>query len=254
MSEVINKKVLIFDLDGTLAESKQQLSEEMSDLLEELITRGYILAVISGGSYEQFNNQFISSLGFLPAHYESLFILPTSGASLYKYNLNKWIKIYSHDLNGDEKNKIIKILEKAVKDSGYWIESSAGTLIEDRDTQISYSGLGQQASIKDKKEWDPDQNKRKQIIEKIKEELSGFDIKMGGMTTIDITKKGINKALGIKELSKLLNISVNDMVFIGDALYPGGNDESARDSGIDCVFVEGVEDTKRYIKELLNKN
>ncbi len=246
-----SKKIFVFDLDDTLADSKQPLSEEMSDLLEELISKGYLIAVTSGGSFEQFNLQFIASLGFLPSHYESLFLLPTSGASLYKYNIGKWIKVYSYDLNGEEKNRIISTLEKAVKDAGFWIEDGAGALIEDRGTQISYSGLGQNALLKDKRVWDPNQEKRKIIIESLKNELSDFDIKMGGMTTIDITKKGINKALGINELSKLLSIPISDMVFIGDALYPGGNDASAKASGIECIAVTGVEDTKNLIKGFL---
>jgi phosphomannomutase len=254
MSELLSKKVFIFDLDDTLALSKQPLASEMSDLLEELISKGYLIAVTSGGSYEQFKHQFLGSLGFMPSHFENLFIMPTSGASLYKYNLGKWLKIYSHDLETEEKMRIIQALERAVREKGYWIENSAGPLIEDRGTQISYSGLGQNATIKDKKIWDQNQEKRKEIIASLKEELHEFDIKMGGMTTIDITKRGINKALGIKELSKLLNIPISDMVFIGDALYPGGNDETARESGIDCVAVTGVEDTKKLIKEVLQQS
>ena len=34
------KKLIIFDLDGTLAKSKSPIDKEMSDLLKELVTEG----------------------------------------------------------------------------------------------------------------------------------------------------------------------------------------------------------------------
>ena len=248
-----DKKVLIFDLDDTLALSKQPVDEEMSDLLEDLIARGYIIAVTSGGSFEQFRNQFLSSLGFLPAHYESLYIMPTSGAAMYRYHLGKWINVYSHSLDEEEKSHIKSVLAKAVKDAGYWVENPTGELIEDRKTQISYSGLGQRASLDAKKEWDSNQEKRRKITSLIGDELSLYDIKMGGMTTIDVTKKGVNKALGIRELSKLLNIPIEGMLFVGDALYSGGNDEVVKETGIEAIAVSGVNETKKYLRELLGK-
>jgi hydroxymethylpyrimidine pyrophosphatase-like HAD family hydrolase len=47
------KKLIVFDLDGTLAESKSSLDTEMSTLLHNLI-RIVKVAVISGGDWPQF--------------------------------------------------------------------------------------------------------------------------------------------------------------------------------------------------------
>jgi phosphomannomutase len=245
------KKVFIFDLDDTLAKSKQPVDKEMSDLLERLITNGKIVAVTSGGSFEQFDKQFLTSLHFLPAHFENLYLMPTSGATLYRNTLGKWNPIYSYEIPTTEKNIIINLIEQKVKKLGFWESKGYGNIIEDRGTQITFSGLGQAAPLKLKEMWDIDQSKRKQIVENLKLELNGYDINIGGKTSIDITKKGINKALGINELSKLLNIPIDEMVFVGDALYLGGNDSAAKETGIECISVNGVDDTKKYIKDVL---
>lgn len=254
MSELKNKKVWIFDLDDTLAKSKQPVDAEMSDLLEALITKGKIIAVTSGGSFEQFDKQFLTSLHFLPAHFENLYLMPTSGATLYRNEIGKWNKIYSHEIPTTEKNIITHLLEEKAKSLGFWEPTPYGNIIEDRETQITFSGLGQSAPIKLKEIWDPDQIKRKQLVESLKPELIGYDINIGGKTSIDITKKGINKALGINELSKLLKTSIDEMIFIGDALYTGGNDATAKESGIECVAVSGVDETKKYIRDFLKQS
>jgi hydroxymethylpyrimidine pyrophosphatase-like HAD family hydrolase len=44
---------------------------------------------------------------------------------------------------------------------------------------------------------------------------------MGGATSIDVTEPGIDKAYGIRKLRDILQISVKEMVHIGDALFPG---------------------------------
>ena len=55
------KKLIVFDLDGTLAESKSSLDAEMSTLLSALL--GIVkVAVISGGNWPQFEKQVLSNL------------------------------------------------------------------------------------------------------------------------------------------------------------------------------------------------
>jgi phosphomannomutase len=53
------KKLIVFDLDGTLAESKSSVDAEMSELLHELLAIVKV-AVISGGDWSQFEKQLLS--------------------------------------------------------------------------------------------------------------------------------------------------------------------------------------------------
>ena len=55
------KKIIIFDLDGTLTKSKSNLDQEMALLICELLRLRYV-AVTSGCSFQQFENQFLSGL------------------------------------------------------------------------------------------------------------------------------------------------------------------------------------------------
>ncbi len=244
------KKVIIFDLDGTLAESKQVLDTEMATLLSKLLqTR--MVAVISGGSFTQFEKEFLASLQLLPSALENLILLPTSGGSLYKYKNEGWHQVYEEQLSNTEIEEIIPALEAAAAKSGLEPSEHFGERIENRRDQITYSALGQQAPLAAKESWDPHQVKRKKIVELLKETLHGYNIRIGGTTSIDITRKGVDKAYGIRKLSDYLHIPITDMLFVGDALFPGGNDDAAHTTGIDCVAVKDVTATKKFIETLL---
>lgn len=154
------KRLIVFDLDGTLAESKSSLDTEMSALLHDLL--GIIkVAVISGGDWPQFEKQLLSNLPH-DEYLENLSLLPTCGTKFYQYSKD-WEKLYSEDFTSEEKEKIIGSLKKAIDKSGFKVEKAWGETIEDRGSQITFSALGQQAPIEEKKKWDPDFAKRKKI-------------------------------------------------------------------------------------------
>jgi hydroxymethylpyrimidine pyrophosphatase-like HAD family hydrolase len=105
------KKLIVFDLDGTLAESKSSLDAEMAVLLNALLAIVKV-AVISGGNWPQFEKQLLSNL----AHDEKLMnlsLLPTCGTKFYKYE-SGWKILYSEDFTGEEKRKIIGSLQEVV--------------------------------------------------------------------------------------------------------------------------------------------
>src|SRR5664279_2793225 len=102
------KKLIVFDLDGTLAESKSSLDAEMAALLNELL--GIVkVAIISGGGWPQFEKQILSNLPNAE-RLENLSLLPTCGTQFYQYN-GAWEKLYSEDFNADEKKKIMDALK-----------------------------------------------------------------------------------------------------------------------------------------------
>jgi hypothetical protein len=74
---------------------------------------------------------------------------------------------------------------------------------------------------------------------------------MGGVTSIDVTKPGIDKAYGIGKLRDVLGISVKEMIFIGDALFAGGNDYPAEQAGVVSICVRGPHETKRVIQAII---
>jgi len=235
------KKLIVFDLDGTLAESKSALDAEMGARLHDLL--GVVkVAVISGGDWPQFEKQLLAHLP-QDASLENLSLLPTCGTKFYRYT-GHWEKLYEEDFTAAEKYKIIGSLNKAVGEAGFKVEKFWGEVIEDRGSQITYSALGQQAPLEEKDKWDPNFAKRKKIKAILEPLIPGFSVRLGGATSIDVTKPGIDKAYGIRKLRDLLGISLKEMIYVGDALFVGGNDYPAEQAGVVCVSVRGPNETK----------
>jgi len=237
------KKLIVFDLDGTLAPSKSSLVPETAALLRDLL--GIIkVAVISGGAWAQFEMQLLADLPH-DADLANLSLLPTCGTKFLQYN-GKWTELYS-----EQRKKIIDSLDKAAGEAGYRADKVWGDVIEDRGSQVTFSALGQQAPLEEKEKWDPDFAKRKKITAILEKLIPEFSIRMGGATSIDVTKPGIDKAYGIGKLRDTLHISLKEMVYIGDALFPGGNDYPAEQAGVVSIPVKGPDDTNLVIKSIL---
>ena len=242
------KKLIVFDLDGTLAESKSPLDTEMSTLLHDLL--GIVkVAVISGGDWIQFKKQLLSNLPH-DERLKNLSILPTCGTKFFKYS-EDWEKIYSEDFTKDEKKKIKDSLTKSIEKTGFKAKKTWGELIEDRGSQITFSALGQQAPLEEKKKWDADFAKRKKMKALLDKLIPEFSVRLGGMTSIDITKPGIDKGYGIRKLQSTLGIPINEMIFIGDALFPGGNDYPAKEAGALSIQVKSINETKLVIETII---
>jgi HAD superfamily hydrolase (TIGR01484 family) len=242
------KRLIVFDLDGTIAPSKSAIDTEMATLLNKLIAIIKV-AIISGGNWQQFENQVLANL---PANgaWTNLSLLPTSGTQFYTFN-EDWKQLYAENFTSEEKAKIIAALNAAIKATGLVVDKTWGQQIEDRGSQITFSALGQQAPLEEKSKWDPDSTKRKLIKAILDNTIPEFSVNIGGTTSIDITKPGINKAYGIKKLRDILGITINDMIFVGDAIYPGGNDYPAKEAGALSIEVRDPHETKRVIETII---
>jgi phosphomannomutase len=84
------KKLIVFDLDGTLAESKAAIDKEMAKLFAGLLDVAKV-AIISGGDWPQFQKQVIAHLPE-GSKLARLSILPTCGTKFYQYKPSGWKK------------------------------------------------------------------------------------------------------------------------------------------------------------------
>lgn len=242
------KKLIVFDLDGTLAASKTPLDAEMAKLLGGLLGIAKV-AVISGGSWKQFETQLVTNLP-TDGRLNNLSLLPTCGTKFYKYS-SGWDLLYSEDFTEAEKGKIIGALKQVIAASKMEAAKTWGEQIEDRGSQITFSALGQQAPVKAKQDWDPDFARRKKMKAQLDKLIPEFSVRLGGMTSVDVTKPGIDKAYGIRKLRDILGISINEMLFVGDAVFPGGNDYPAKQAGVVSIRVRDPEETKRVIETVI---
>lgn len=245
-------QLVIFDLDGTLTESRMPMDDEMGSLLQQLLEATSV-AIISGGTLERLKTQFLDVLNRRPANTNNLYLAPLSGSALYTFTNNEWAPVYTEVLTQKERTKIKNAFSRAFKDAHFTPEPNpVGNLIDDRGGQITFAGLGCDAPIEQKKKWDPDRKKRTALVCALKHYLPEFEITIGGTTSIDISRGGIDKAYGIGKLSEYLSIPREQILFIGDAIVEGGNDYAVTGTGVATQLVEGPEDTKKYVHELLS--
>ncbi len=241
------KALVVFDLDGTLAESKGVVSTDMVSHLTELM-RHVKVAVISGGGWPQFQTQLLGQLPEGP-WLDRLFLLPTCGAEFFRYEQG-WQVVYSHAFSPAERDAIISALNQALEVCAFDIPVIWGPQIEDRGGQITLSALGQRAPLSEKQAWDPDMRKRRQLLEVLAPLLPEASARMGGATSIDVTRPGIDKAYGLRQLGQRLDVALASMIFIGDALYPGGNDFPAISTGVTTIAVRGPDETRLVIEAI----
>ncbi len=243
------KCLIAFDLDGTLAESKRPLSAEMAAMLGGLLAVVDV-AIISGGDWPQFDRQVASRLPGDAAR-ERLWLMPTTGTKLYRFVDDGWRRVYAELFDDGEKASIRAAFDRALSEAGLADERIWGERIEDRGSQITFSGLGQDAPLEAKVGWDPDRAKRTALQTILRAALPGLAINLGGTTSIDVTRAGVDKGYGLKRLSKESGVPLAGMLFLGDAIYPGGNDYPAAGIGVDTVKVRDVAETAAVVSAII---
>ena len=253
------KKLIAFDLDGTLAPSKSTLPGRMAGLMNELLEK-YQVLVISGGKYELFQRQVLTQITQNPKVLTKLHLMPTSGTRYYSFDstANDWKLNYAEDFTAEQKQQIIKALQEGLDESGYKVEKTYGETIEDRDSQITLSILGQEivAELGDegvhiKEAWDPDGHKKLKIRSIIAPKIPDFEVRAAGATSIDVTKPGVDKAYGMNKLMTATGLNKDDILFMGDKIIDGGNDYPVQQMGIDCIAVRNWEDTSYAIEGII---
>ncbi|TSC68731.1 MAG: hypothetical protein G01um101456_513 [Parcubacteria group bacterium Gr01-1014_56] len=247
-------KLVAFDLDGTLAESKQPVLASVGELLAELLNHMPV-AIMSGAGFNQFETQLLPALPE-HAHLERLYLFPTNAARCFVHKGSTWQAQYDRSFNTFERGRIMQALKEALEETGLSNiperKKEWGEQIEDRGAQITFSALGQKAPVEEKKKWDPTREKRKPLYASLLRRLPDFSIGLNATTSIDITPKGVNKAYGIRHLVELTDISVSEMLYVGDALAEGGNDAVVIETGVRTHEVFGPEETISLIKDILH--
>jgi phosphomannomutase len=213
-------RVVAFDLDDTLAPSKSPIEPRMADLLDRLM-RVVDVCIISGGSFEQFESQVLKHLGADPAALARLHLMPTCGTRYYRWVDGRWHEEYAEDLPDDLKAQVIGVLTDGAKELGLWESKTWGDIIEDRGSQVTFSALGQAAPVDAKRAWDPDGSKKERLRAYAAARLPDLEVRSGGSTSVDVTRKGI------------------------------GNDFPVKSTGVPSVAVSGWPETADYVEELL---
>lgn len=254
------KSLIVFDLDGTLAPTKSVIDGEMNGLITRLLEQKKV-AVIGGGKLDLFKEQFLNKLRAPKERLKHLYLFPTTATVFLRYH-NKWGKVYEHKLSRQTRRKIIRVFLQALKDINYQHpKKTYGRTIEDRGTQVTFSALGQDVvkvlgkkGVELKNKWRDENTPLKlKIARLVSKALPNLEVRAAGHTSIDVTQKGIDKAYGLKQIEKYLRVPISKMLFVGDAIFPGGNDYAITKTRVDYIAVKNPQETKKIIKWLLKK-
>lgn len=213
------KKHYFFDMDGTITPSRSAISRPMQDALMALIDAGGDVVIVSGATQEQIQKQ-ISDIVF-----EHAGIMSQNGnLALSPIGDLMW----KHELNDEQRAAVVHVIEMMIDRAGVAIRDPKD-ITEDRGCQISYSLIGHNADLELKKAIDPDHKIRERLMDECRGylvKLNGLGItaRIGGTTCIDFIIK--DKGQNVEAYLAARNWQRNQSIYIGDALFPGGNDES----------------------------
>lgn len=244
--------LVAFDLDDTLAPSKSPLDVAMAVRMAELLNRTEV-AVISGGQFGQFRSQLIAPLERVgDARFDRLHVMPACGTQYYRYGAAGWVRRYVEELEAEEKDRAFAAIESSARSLGFWPESPWGDALEDRQSQVTFSALGQQAPLGAKSVWDPTGKRKRLLQATIAPLLPDLEVRVGGSTSIDVTRRGRDKSFGITRLLESTGFRLGDVLFVGDQLGEGGNDHPVAAMGVRCVAVKNWQDTLAMLEEVLS--
>ncbi len=228
-------KHLFFDMDQTIAPSRQMILPEMYDYLSSL---SQDIIVVSGSSIEQMPHQLADLRSFRLGQNGNHAITP-DGAELWHVPLEE----HHRTEILDHISEVVEILEHELNHE--W------NPIEDRGAQITFSPIGNTAPVDLKKTYDPDRSKRLSLLEKIPFASKELIVKIGGSTSLDYLHKDRHKGTNVQKLIDFMQWDKDECVYFGDGLYPGGNDEAVI-GVIETIAVDDHLDCFKKLHQLLD--
>jgi len=226
-------KHLFFDMDQTVAPSRQPILPEMYELLNEL---PQTIVIVSG--------QEVSKIGWqsneLPA-----FTLGQNGNHATDVENNE---LWNLQLDEVHRQEIMRHIEAIVDILDHDLNLDWNP-IEDRGAQITFSPIGNTAPVEHKQTYDPDRKKREELMRRVPFESLELVVKIGGSTSLDYIHKDRHKGANVQKLIDLMGWDKDDCVYFGDGLYPGGNDEAVI-GVIETIPVDDHQDTYRKLQDM----
>ncbi len=236
-------KHFFFDLDNTLTRSKSHIAPEHKPILKELISRADVI-VVSGHDEGSIRDHLEDVTGYYILSQNGNHAEDPSGKLLWEHRLTSAQVEAAHSF-------IAKVQERfpmQVKDPN--------DIIDDRGCEVAFSLIGHHEQIDKKEAFDPDGSKRKKILDAMADEMAtleahSVEVRIGGTTVLDFIEKGKNKGFNVRAFMDAQGWKDEDSVYVGDALFPGGNDETV----IGIIPTQAVKDyrgTYEYLQTVLS--
>ncbi|MDO8561304.1 MAG: HAD-IIB family hydrolase [bacterium] len=234
-------KHVFFDMDGTLTRSRSLIEPEMKQDLISLVESGRDVIVVSGADVPQMKKQITEEL-----FSSGIYAMSQNGNSAFDKN---GTVLWQNVLSAEDKSEINKHINTIRLNLKNLFEGAdENDLIQNRGCQISLSFIGHHAELERKEKFDPDSSRRKEVLKQFPLVSNRVEVRIGGTTCLDYFEKGRNKGWNVGQIIKRMDWKPEDCVYVGDALFEGGNDETVK--GImETYAVNSPEDTASFIKD-----
>lgn len=235
------KKHIFFDLDNTLTRSRSPITPSMHGLLTKL-SKHHNVFVVSGADAKQISRQLGPSLS---GKYWSM------GQNGNSCITPKGEVLWENKLNWVQKFEILSYVEHIITQK-YFAYKNLLDLVEDRGCQIAYSCIGHHEDIAKKEMFDAGKKKRATVLKKHPFKSKTVEVKIAGTTGFDFYIKGSSKGANIEVLRRKMGWKKSECLYVGDALFKNGNDETV----IGVIPTKAVRDpseTEKVIARLLTE-
>ncbi|CAE6508780.1 unnamed protein product [Rhizoctonia solani] len=242
------KKLVLFDVDGTLTPARQSASPEMIEVLRQ-VRKKVVIGFVGGSDFAKISEQL--SVGgsnvvddFDYAFAENGLTAYKCGKQLASQSFIKWV--------GEEKyKKLVNFILHYLADID--IPIKRGTFVEFRNGMINVSPIGRNASVQERHDFekhDKEHGIRKKFVATLKENFSdyGLTFSIGGQISFDVFPAGWDKTYALRHVE---GEGFEEIHFFGDKTYQGGNDyEIYSDPRTIGHSVTTPEDTMRILREM----
>ena len=234
-------KVIAMDLDGTLTQHKQHMTDECRATLIALSKRYKLLMVGAGQVYRIFNQ-----LEQFPID-----IIGNYGLQYATYNPDTKDLDIVRDLSFPCDRESVEAKVTALREKHGFTQFAGDNVEYHPSGCLTFPVLGTKAVQADKLAFDPDRSKRRAFYSEVVEAFSDYSVFVGGSSSFDMAPKPYNKYHALDLYCKEHGLEHENVVFVGDDYGLGGNDESVYVSDFPFICVDDYRDFPRLMLELL---
>lgn len=235
------KRLICFDLDGTLTQHKTPLGPEARELLDKL-GKKYKLIMVGAGNAPRIWNQM--------GHYP-IGILGNYGMQEAVVSEDGELTIVREDTVVPDKEMFLEKVAYLRRRYGY--EKYYGESVEFHPAgMVTFCLLGTPAPIEEKLAFDPTREKRRVLYDEVLELFPDHSVYIGGSSSFDFTPKQYNKYDAIMKYADENGYALDEILYVGDDYDDGGGDSHVRIKGMDYIFIDDYTTTPARLQFLLD--
>lgn len=220
------KRLICFDLDGTLTNHRVDMPEVSRQLLDDLRAAGYDLVMVGAGNAPRIYRQ----MGGYPID-----IIANYGKQLSVVKDGELV-ITKEIIDEVDREFFLRETNRLREKYGY--TEYYGEPIEwHKSGMVTFGLLGTDAPKAEKHVFDPDRAKRRVMYPEVLEVFKDYTVFIGGSTSFDIVGKEFNKYDAVMRYAAEKGYNKSQVLYIGDDMGDGGGDSHVRLGGMDYVHI-----------------